>query len=236
MAALGEFERVVYEVRQHLREAHRVADGLHGHVRRDRGRQVEPLRLRPLAEQRHHRIDDLGRLHGDALELELARLDLREIEDVVDDGEQALARARDHLGVAALAVGQVGRGEELGHHQHAVHGRADLVAHRREELGLRPVRDFRRLFRLLEVVGALQNLLFEVLAVLGEAMVALADLAHHLAEARGQHANFVVALDIDGGAVVVGLTNRRHGLAQSDERARDRALEAKRDHKPDRHG
>jgi hypothetical protein len=116
MSAFGELEGVVDEIAEHLGEPHRVADRLHRHVRRDRGRKIEILRLRPLAEQRHHGVDDLGRLHGNALELELAGLDLREVENVVDNGEKALPGTRDHLRVAPLPVRQVGRGEELRHH------------------------------------------------------------------------------------------------------------------------
>src|SRR5215203_3155804 len=196
---------------------------------------TEPLRLRALAEQRHDGVDDLGRVDGDALELELARLDLGEIQDVVDDRKQALARAGDDLGVAPLPHRQIRRRQELGHDQHAVHRRADLVAHGGEELGLRDVGGFRRLLGLAQVVGAIGDLLLERLAVLLEAAIALADLADHAVEARGQDADLVVALDLDGGAVVVALADGRHGAGERHERRRDRALQPERDHEPDRH-
>ena len=236
MPALGELERVVDEVAQHLRQAHGIAGDLVRHLGCDRGREVEPLRLRALAEQRHDGVDDLGRVDGDALELELARLDLGEVEDVVDDREQALARAGDDLGVAPLPDRQIRRRQELGHDQHAVHRRADLVAHGGEELGLRDVGGFRRLLGLAQIVGAVGDLLLERLAVLLEAMIALADLADHAVEARRQDADLVVALDLDGGAVVVALADGRHGAGERHERRRDRALQPERDHEADRHG
>ncbi|HKH34598.1 MAG TPA: hypothetical protein VKA80_10630 [Beijerinckiaceae bacterium] len=71
--ALGELERVVDEIAQHLRQAHGIAGDLVRHLGCDRGRKIEPLRLRALAEQRHDGVDDLGRVDGDALELEQAR-------------------------------------------------------------------------------------------------------------------------------------------------------------------
>ena len=220
---------------EHLRQAHGIAGDLVRHLGCDRGREVEPLRLRALAEQRHDGVDDLGRVDGDALELELARLDLGEVQDVVDDREQALARAGDDLGIAALPHRQIRRCQELGHDQHAVHRRADLVAHGGEELGLRDVGGLRRLLGLAQIVGAIGDLLLERLAVLLEAMVALADLADHAVEARRQDADLVVALDLDGGAVVVALADGRHGAGERDERRRDRALQPERDHEADRH-
>ena len=43
--------------------------------------------------------------------------------------EHLLARARDLLGALALLVGQAHVEQQLGHADHAVHRRADLVAH-----------------------------------------------------------------------------------------------------------
>ena len=88
---------------------------------------------------------------GASVEVQLAGLDLRMIEHVVEDRHQRRARRRRRshqtplLGVERRMAQQVERA------QHAVHRRADLVAHRREELRLRHVG---RLGRLL---GALQR-------------------------------------------------------------------------------
>ena len=80
------------------------------------------------------------------LQLELAGLDLREIEDVVDDLQQSLGRARDGLRQPPLARRQLRSLQELRHSHHAVHRRADFVAHAREEFALGAARPFRRLF------------------------------------------------------------------------------------------
>ena len=71
-----------------------------------------------------------------ALEAQLAGLDLREVENVVDDGEQRVGRALDGRGEAALARIELGIEQQLGHAEHAVHRRADLVRHAREEFAL----------------------------------------------------------------------------------------------------
>ena len=72
------------------------------------------------------------------LHFEHARLDLGEIEDVVDDGEQRFATIPDNFGEFALLVRQVGREQQAAHAEDAVHRRADFVAHGRQEgaLGL----------------------------------------------------------------------------------------------------
>jgi len=73
------------------------------------------------------------------IEGQLAGIDLREVEDVVDDGEQRIARFDDDLGEGALARVELGLGQQLGHAEHAVHRRADLMAHIGEEFRFRTV-------------------------------------------------------------------------------------------------
>jgi len=85
----------------------------------------------------------------DALDLEPAGFDLREVEQVLDDLEQEASRGADLVEVAALLAVERGLERERGHAQHGVERRADLVAHVREELGLEP----RRVERLLALGG-----------------------------------------------------------------------------------
>ena len=70
------------------------------------------------------------------LELDLAGLDLREVEDVVDDREQGVARRPDGLGVVALLLVERGVEQQPAHPDDRVHRRADLVAHRGQERAL----------------------------------------------------------------------------------------------------
>ena len=101
---------------------------LHVLRRRDRREQVQ----RPL-----HGAPQLERL---AVELHLAGLDLAEVEDVVDDGEQRVGGGLDRLGVVGLLGVEARLLEQPAHPDDRVHRRPDLVAHRREERGLRLVR------------------------------------------------------------------------------------------------
>ena len=93
-------------------------------------------------------LHDVGHCAGQAernrLELQLARLDLREVEDVVEDREQRLRRIAHRAEAVLLIRRQLG---VQGHGRHAddpVHRRADLVAHVRQELRFRAVGRLRR--------------------------------------------------------------------------------------------
>ena len=80
-----------------------------------------------------------ARIEFDVLQFEPAGLDLRQVEDVVEDGQQGLARLAHHLQAVALHGGEFVRRHGLGHAQHAVQGCADLVAHGGQEGALGPI-------------------------------------------------------------------------------------------------
>ena len=68
---------------------------------------------------------------------ELPRLDLGEIEDVVDQAEEMMPVGLDALQSVADCLGNVAEDvveDEIGVAQHGVHRRAELVAHIGEEL------------------------------------------------------------------------------------------------------
>ena len=136
LALVGELDGVADEVDQDLPQPGDVADqDLGDGVIHDVG-QVELL-LRRLGRQQVQRFLDAGvEFEGMMLQFELAGLDLGEVENVVDDGQQRIGAAAGGLDVIALLVGQFGVEQQRGHADDAVHGRADLVAHVGQELGL----------------------------------------------------------------------------------------------------
>ena len=75
-------------------------------------------------------------IEGALLQIELARLDLGKVEDVVDDRQERLAAGGDGVDAIALRFGQLGLGQDAGHADDAVHGRANFVAHDGQELAL----------------------------------------------------------------------------------------------------
>ena len=92
LTGLGELHRVRAEVREHLREPGRVAAKDLGHVGVAGDDQLEALGPGCLAEHAGDLVEDRPHLEVEPLELQLAGLDLREVEDVVDDREQGAAR------------------------------------------------------------------------------------------------------------------------------------------------
>jgi hypothetical protein len=95
----------------------------------------------PLAGGRHahgvHRVeDDLPEFEGLHEQLGPAGFQAREVEDLVQQRHEGLGAGTGPQHELA-SFGVVGRVEgELGHAEDAVHGRADLVAHRGQEVGL----------------------------------------------------------------------------------------------------
>ena len=99
-----------------------------------------PLALARSFRRWWHSSADMGELDRLLLELVAARLDAREVEDLVDEVEEVLARGVD-VGDILLVVGHVERPEHLrlhhlGEAEDGVERRAQLVAHGRQEARL----------------------------------------------------------------------------------------------------
>ncbi|HSS38291.1 MAG TPA: hypothetical protein VLT58_05930, partial [Polyangia bacterium] len=105
--------------------------------------QVQPLRRG----QRRQRLDDSRDLRAEiqvlGVDLHVSRLDARQIQNVVDEVQEPLPVAFDHLQIAALVDGQrAGHPvpQQLRQRQHGVQRRPDLVAHVGDERALEPLR------------------------------------------------------------------------------------------------
>ena len=94
LALLRELHRVAHEVAQHLAQAARVAPQEAGDVGVDETGQLQPLGVGLLLRGVHHLANGPPQVELDALQLEAAGLDLREVEDVVDDLQEGVPRAR----------------------------------------------------------------------------------------------------------------------------------------------
>ena len=135
-ARVGELDRVAHEVDDHLADAARI--GLER--RRQPGIEFagedQLFFARPPGQERQRLVDHLPEVDLAEFEPELARLDLGEIENVVDDGQQAFGARLDDLPHPLLLRVERRSQEQPGHADDAVHRGADLVAHAREEFGL----------------------------------------------------------------------------------------------------
>ena len=135
-AFLGELVGVARQVEQRLPEA-----GLVGVDRAEVGRAIDDD---PIAVLRRHRLDRLGhvldqRRQRERFEVKLhaPRLDLRQVEDVVDQREQVAARAEHAIERLDVLLQRLGiLPQHLGDADDGVERRAQLVAHVGEELRL----------------------------------------------------------------------------------------------------
>ena len=97
---------------------------------------LDPLLLRRRSEHGHQLLRRLRRIEGNRFEGQLPRLDLREVEKVVQQTQHPLAGAAHHLQLGLLLGVEIAQLQRLDHAHHAVHRRADLVADVGQELVL----------------------------------------------------------------------------------------------------
>ena len=135
LTLLRELDRVSDQVHQDLTEARRIPAHRAGHFGRDLRQELEMLFARSDREQARRRVRDLRDIEGNRFELEMFRLDLRIVEDVIQDHEQRFGRRAHQLQRPALFGRQLGIEDQLHETQHRVHRSANLVAHVREERG-----------------------------------------------------------------------------------------------------
>ena len=162
-ALFRELDGVADEIDQDLPQARRVAAEMAARRAIDEGAEVEALLARLGREQGHRGLDRVDEIEVDDLDLDLAGLELRDIENVIDDGEQRIAGFAHDLRVVALLLIELRPEQQVGHAENRVHRRADLVTHIGKELGLAPARRLRLLLgdaqRLLELALPSGNLM-----------------------------------------------------------------------------
>ena len=146
-AVFRELDGVPDEIRDDLAKAVGVAHQGVRHVGTDVIGQFQSLQLCPRRQQLERRGEAVAQVERDDIDGELAGLDLREVEDVVDDGQQRLGGRLDHVQIVALLGSEVRGERELRHANDAVQRRANLVAHVGQEFALRAVGGFCRILR-----------------------------------------------------------------------------------------
>ena len=85
---LGELDGVADQVGDDLADAPRIAGNPRRDVGRDVGDQLEPLLVGQQRQRLQRVLDEIDHRERNRLELELLRLDLGKVEDVVEQGQQ----------------------------------------------------------------------------------------------------------------------------------------------------
>ena len=136
LATLGELDRVVHEVGDRLPDSGGIALQPVREPVIDADRKLEALLVGIRCKDLTHIAHAVTQAEPYMLELEPPRLDLREVQDVVDDREQCVTGRVDGADAVGLLRVEIGVGEQLGHPEHHVHRSADLVAHHRKKVAL----------------------------------------------------------------------------------------------------
>ena len=139
LSLTGELHRVSGKVEEYLAKTAGVPGEMARHVRCRGADEFEPGLVGPRGQQDRKVVEQRPQVEVQCLQLHLAGLDLGEVEDVVEDGQQRLAARPDRLGVSPLFLVERRIEEEAGHADHAVHRGPDFVAHVGQELALRGV-------------------------------------------------------------------------------------------------
>ena len=234
-AALGELHRVAEQVDDHLPQSLAIAAHRDVELRGQVADQLQPLDVRALGQDLDRILDDIAQVVGRLVELELAGLNLREIEDVVDDAEQRVTRLMDRGGIAALPLIQAHRMvQQLGHAQYAIHGRADLMAHARQEIALGAIGLFGALHgflcrdhRGIQAGSTLAHTLLEFVLIEAQVHVALFQVVEDAVDAIDQRAQVIVGGALGAQREILVLAHLARHLHQRADRLGDGVLQAR---------
>ncbi len=187
---VGELDGIPHEVEQHLSHATTIAHHPARTRRVDLDRQRQSHDVRRRGDRLAHLLEERHQVERLGVDVQLAGLDLGEVEHVVDDPQQRLARSLQHAHAGGLLLGERRVQEELRHAEHAVHRRAQLVTHRGEELALGARRLLGPIARDRQLLGVrlqLRACRLQIAHVLVQAAIrldAIGNVAHHAAVER----------------------------------------------------
>ncbi len=136
---IGELDRIADQVDQYLAQPDRIPGHEQRHIVLNDGRDTQAFAFGTLGHQRGNRLDDITQIQVDGFEFELTRLDLGEIQYVVDDSQQMARGAERGIDMLVLLLLQFCFPQHLQNGKNAVQRRSDLVADGGEKLGFRHV-------------------------------------------------------------------------------------------------
>ena len=137
LAGLGELDGIAHQIDENLPQAGRIGEDGFGQRAVGLDGERQALSVGPSSHQRGHVGENLPGGGGNALDVELAGLDLGDVEDVVDQGQQHFAVAADGVEVVpAIFLRQLRLQQQVGIAEHGRDGGADFMARVGQELAL----------------------------------------------------------------------------------------------------
>ncbi len=134
-SGIGELDCVAQQVQQNLPDALVVRLHQSRKVERRVQNEDEPFLLRIHADHRRDFLQQRGQLNRGGIQIEMAGTDPGQIQQIVDDGQQMAAAARDRAQrILAGGLGQRALPYEIGVAENGVQRRAQLMAHAGQEL------------------------------------------------------------------------------------------------------
>ncbi len=232
---VGELDRVADGVEEDLVELAAVAFNVVRNIGGDVAHQRDALAARGHRLQHQHVVDGGIEHEGFGLEVELAGLEAREAEDILQDLQQRGAGVGDHVQVFLLATVERGVLQQLHDAPHAAQGGAQLVAQGGEEFVLGAAGFLRPLSRegvlrrlvleqgvaLLQFAGACRDLLLQLLLVAQQGLLQalprariVGELLERLDE-RGQRVAAAGVADLDVELAAVERAHRGFEILQA---------------------
>ena len=137
-AGFGELHGVPEQIDEYLLNAAGITEQMVGDFWRDATDDLQSLLCRTQHQHLRRAADAFRDPEVHTLQFQLARLDLGEVEDVVEQPQQNVGRLIDGRQIVALVRPQFGARQQLRHADDAIHRCADFVAHVGQErtLGL----------------------------------------------------------------------------------------------------
>ena len=129
LALFGELDGVAQQVEDDLAQAHGVAVGAAGGGGIEVEDEFEAFLAGGAGLKIEGALELVVEVEVDGFQHEAPGLDLGEVEDVVDDGQERLAAEEQSIDKVFLVGAQRSAHEQVPHADDAVEGRADLVAH-----------------------------------------------------------------------------------------------------------
>ena len=129
VTAFGELGGIAHQVEDDLAQPQSVAQDRLRHVVVDLGPQFEPGAHRLRQDEPRAACSDVAKIDAFLHQRRIAGLDLRQIEDVVEQAHHRRARFGDHVQFLLLVGARMFGEQQVGKAKHAIHRRSDFVAH-----------------------------------------------------------------------------------------------------------